>query len=86
MGEPNLQLGGSVGKEGSNSAENVKLVQALLNVYLRREGKKVLAITGKSDPGTLSAVETFQKTEQKRRDQNLSPSPLKFLFSLSTFQ
>lgn len=59
----NYQISGSVGKGGSNSANDVKLVQALLNVYLRREGNKSLAITGKPDPDTLSAIDTFQKTE-----------------------
>ena len=59
------RIGSSVGRGGSNSTNDVKLVQALLNVHLRREGKKALAITGKPDPETLSAIETFQKTEQK---------------------
>ena len=61
----NYQISGSVGKGGSNNPKDVKLVQALLNVYLRREGKKALTIMGKPDPDTLSAIDTFQKTEQK---------------------
>ena len=59
------QLSGSVGKGGNNSASDVKLAQALLNVYLRREGKKALPITGKPDPETLSAIEAFQKNATK---------------------
>ena len=37
----------SVGKGANNSAHDVKLVQALLNVYLRREANKTLPISGK---------------------------------------
>ena len=59
------QLGGSVGKGGSNSANDVKLTQALLNVWLRRESKKALPVTGKPSPETLSAIETFQKDVRK---------------------
>ena len=59
------QLSGSVGKGGSNSANDVKLAQALLNVWLRREGKKALPVTGKPGPETLSAIETFQKDVRK---------------------
>ena len=61
----NYRISDSVGKGGSNSPKDVKLVQALLNVYRRREGKKSLTLTGKPDPDTLSAIEIFQKTEQK---------------------
>ena len=61
----NYRISGSVGKGGSNSAKDVRLVQASLNVYRRREGKKSLIMTGKPDPDTLSAIDTFQKTEQK---------------------
>ena len=59
------RLVSSVGKGANNSATDVKLVQALLNIYLRRESKKTLPITGKCDPETLSAIENFQKNEQK---------------------
>lgn len=59
------RLMSSVGKGGSNNAIDVKLVQALLNVYLRRESKETLTITGKCDPETLSAIENFQKNERK---------------------
>lgn len=59
------RLVSSVGKGTNNSATDVKLVQALLNVYLRHESKKTLAISGKCDPETLSAIENFQKNEQK---------------------
>jgi len=59
------RLAGSVGKGGNNSANDVKLAQALLNVYLRREGKKALVISGRSDPETVSTIEAFQKGEMK---------------------
>lgn len=55
----------SVGKAANNNVLDVKLVQALLNVYLRRESKTTLPITGKCDPETLSAIENFQKNERK---------------------
>ena len=63
------RLRGSVGKGGVNTVYDVKLIQALLNVYLRRESKKVLPIDGKCGPNTLGAIEEFQKFEQK------SPKP-----------
>lgn len=60
---------GSVGKDGGNSINDVKLVQALLNVYLRRESKEFLTVSGRCDAETLMLIETFQKNEQK----NLKP-------------
>lgn len=59
------QIRASVGKGGAANANDIKLVQALLNVYLRRENKKVLAINGKCDAETQTAIETFQTSEQK---------------------
>lgn len=59
------RIRGSVGKGGSNTSNDTKLVQALLNVYLRREKKKALPITGKCDADTITAIETFQKDELK---------------------
>ena len=59
------RINSSVGNGCSNSPKDVRLVQGLLNVYLRREGNQAIAITGKCDAGTLSTIAMFQKNEQK---------------------
>ena len=51
-----MKLIGSVGKSGVNSAQDIKLVQALLNVNLRKQKKEVLAITGTLDDKTQKAI------------------------------
>lgn len=70
------RINGSVGKGGSNSVNDVKLVQALLNVYLRRERKKNLIVSGKCEVETLMQIEAFQKNEQKtlKPDGRIDPN------------
>ena len=51
-------LSGSVGRNGKNDAPDVRLVQTLLN----RHGAK-LTVDGSAGPGTIAAIENFQRTK-----------------------
>ncbi len=51
----------SVGKEGNNAAKDVKVVQALLNVYLRYHKKTALGVDGKCGAKTIDAISEFQR-------------------------
>lgn len=56
-----LNISQSVGSSGAvNSANDVKLVRSLLNVYLRQQKKTVLSITDKSDADLEQAIHDFQ--------------------------
>jgi len=56
-----LRLAGSVGSGKANHKKDVKLVQALLNVNLRRECSMELEISGKCDNDTSVAISEFQQ-------------------------
>ena len=60
-----LKILSSVGKGGQNKSKDVKLVQALLNVYARTVCTAVLSITGKSGSELELAVFAFQKNYMK---------------------
>ncbi len=61
-----LTLFASVGSTpAKNNKRDIKIVQALLNPYLRREGKTSLSITGTIDNPTTSAISDFQKNYVK---------------------
>lgn len=55
-----LKLGSSVGKNKQSNPRDIKLVQALLNVYLRRENSAPIKISGKADDTTEAAIKKFQ--------------------------
>lgn len=63
-----LKITASVGDKGTNHAKDVKLVQALLNVYLRREHKKLLTIDGESGNITIGVIREYQFHEVKMRN------------------
>ncbi|MGH1485986.1 MAG: hypothetical protein ACRBCI_07160 [Cellvibrionaceae bacterium] len=58
----NLTIRGSVGKAGHNLANDVKLVRALLNAYLRSRQKPTLPITDKTDATLEQAISDYQST------------------------
>jgi len=60
-----LSINGSVGDKGANHLKDVKIVQALLNVYFRREGRKTLKVDGKNGANTIAAITYYQTHEVK---------------------
>lgn len=56
-----LKILNSVGKGGQNKSKDVKLVQALLNVYARTVSTAVFDISGKSGSKLELAIAEFQK-------------------------
>ncbi|VAW65666.1 hypothetical protein MNBD_GAMMA11-1867 [hydrothermal vent metagenome] len=56
-----LRLAGSVGSGKTNHKKNIKFVQALLNVNLRREYGIELNVSGKCDDDTIAAISDFQQ-------------------------
>lgn len=60
-----LKINSSVGKNGKNNSEDVKIVRALLNVYLRQNTKTALPIRGISEEELVNAIVEFQKNHQK---------------------
>lgn len=58
-------LKGSVGHLGKNLPDDVKTVQALLNVYLRNNGLQTLQINGICDESCNSTIELFQNKYMK---------------------
>jgi peptidoglycan hydrolase-like protein with peptidoglycan-binding domain len=75
-----LKLYSSVGKRAKNSARDVKLVQALLNVYARKNNKTVLKIDGKNSSSLESAIAVFQKEYAKlsKPDSNVGANGITF--------
>lgn len=62
-----LSINSSVGTDkGQNKSADIKKVQVLLNVYLRREKKPALELTNKINKETNQAIIDFQKNELKR--------------------
>lgn len=63
-----LTVNSSVGaSNASNKKKDVKLVQALLNIYLRNKKKTTLKITGKINKDTNQAILELQKTKFKKK-------------------
>lgn len=61
-----LKLHSSVGDTpAKNNGRDVKIVQALLNVYLRRKKQKTLKISDKIDDDTKKAITEFQTKHLK---------------------
>lgn len=61
---------GSVGINGKNNAKDVRLVQALLNVYLRATKAAPLQITGKVDSALETSIKIFQKHHMQSKSQD----------------
>jgi hypothetical protein len=57
-----IKITGSVGKNGSNTADDVKKIQALLNRHAPVAGFGKLSVDGKVGTNTLKAIVVFQKT------------------------
>jgi len=60
-----LVISGSVGEKGENSAKDIKVVQALINVYLRLQSKKPLPVSGENDSALEQAISLFQTKHLK---------------------
>lgn len=76
-----MKLLASVGKSGTNSALDVKLIQALLNVNLRkRKSKGILNISGLLNEKTQQAISNFQSVELKlsKPDGRIDPGGRSF--------
>ena len=61
-----LRISASVGKNGKNQAEDVKLVKALLNAYFRVKDKaKVMKLDSTASESLITAITSFQTDHQK---------------------
>ncbi len=71
-----LIISGSVGKKGKNFTKEVKVVQALINVYLRLQSKKPLPVSGKNDSALEQAISGFQTKHLKlsKPDSRVDPN------------
>ena len=58
---PEFALRGSVGTNGKNARGDVRIVQLLLNGWLRRAGQPLLAIDGIAGPLTCKAISSCQQ-------------------------
>jgi peptidoglycan hydrolase-like protein with peptidoglycan-binding domain len=58
---PELAIRGSVGTGGKNARTDVRVVQLLLNTWLRRAGQPLLAIDGIAGPLTCKAISSCQE-------------------------
>ncbi len=58
---PEHALEGSVGAGGNNARGDVRIVQLLLNAWLRRAGRPLLAIDGIAGPLTCKAISSCQE-------------------------
>lgn len=59
-----LSISGSVGKNAKNTPADIKLIQALLNTYHRRNNHATLDVSGKSNGDLIEAINRFQRVEQ----------------------
>ncbi len=60
-----LKISASVGTKGKNDGKDVKLIHALLNVYLRKKSKTFLPVSEKSNEQLENSIVDFQKNHQK---------------------
>jgi len=71
-----LTVNQSVGtSKGTNKKKDVKLVPALLNIYLRSKKKTTLKITGKINTDTNQAIIDFQKHTFKKKTVDSKVDP-----------
>jgi peptidoglycan hydrolase-like protein with peptidoglycan-binding domain len=64
----------SVGSGGSNAAADVKVVQMLLNNWLRNSGALALKVDGIAGPKTSKAITEFQKSFGGVTDGRVDPA------------
>jgi peptidoglycan hydrolase-like protein with peptidoglycan-binding domain len=69
-----MSIRSSVGRGGSNRAEDVRLVQRLLNDALARDGGQLLAVDGIAGPKTDAAIEQYQHRHGLPTDGRMDPS------------
>lgn len=60
--EVGVGLQSSVGKNGTNAARDVLVVQELLNKRLKSLGQPLLKVDGQMGPNTLEAIARYQRT------------------------
>lgn len=63
----------SVGQGGANRPADVRLVQWLLNAWLRSRGATLLAVDGIAGPLTVGAIHAFQQQEHTASDDRVDP-------------
>ncbi|WP_338663163.1 peptidoglycan-binding domain-containing protein [Pararoseomonas sp. SCSIO 73927] len=63
----------SVGQGGINRPADVRLVQWLLNAWLRPRGDTVLKLDGLIGPRTIGAIRAFQQTRSGAVDGRVDP-------------
>lgn len=70
-----LTLKGSVGVQGKNQSSDVKIIQALMNVYLRREKHTAVSVDGKMNQRLQTIIKEFQKVvlEEKKASGLIKP-------------
>lgn len=77
-------ISGSVGAGGANKSPDVKIVQMLLNNWLRKNNKQPLKVDGIVGPKTLKEITDYQKTLGSIVDSRVDSqgATIKALFSL----
>jgi peptidoglycan hydrolase-like protein with peptidoglycan-binding domain len=66
-------LTGSVGQGGNNRAQDVRIVQRLLNDSLAKERRILLKVDGIVGPKTIAAITAFQKGNTSVADGRIDP-------------
>jgi peptidoglycan hydrolase-like protein with peptidoglycan-binding domain len=84
----NIRIHNSVGKQGKNTAKDVKVVQALLNAYFRNNKMTTLIVDGKCGPKTIASISDFQKSIVKLSspDGRVDPGGKTFRALVSSLQ
>lgn len=60
----NLKISASVGKNGQNTANDVRLIKALLNTYFRSKNKTILTVDSSVNDDFYNRIGEFQKENQ----------------------
>jgi hypothetical protein len=60
----NLKISASVGKNGQNTANDVRLIKALLNTYFRSKNKTILTVDTSVNDDFYNRIGEFQKENQ----------------------
>ncbi|MFC3152960.1 hypothetical protein ACFOEK_18110 [Litoribrevibacter euphylliae] len=83
-----LKIIGSVGLKGKNNQDDVRVISALLNVWLRSKKKKVLPISIKVSESLSSAILSFQQDELKLKkpDGRVDPNGRSWKGLISTLK
>lgn len=78
----------SVGEQGRNMAQDVKVVQALLNTYFRHLKQPTLAVDGSCGAKTIGAISAFQKDVVKlaKPDGRVDPGGKTYRVLYDTYQ